>query len=516
MALTVRKTFQLLQRTNVLMMKSFTTKSFDSGKKGLVLGAYNDGAKGETITFTEAAQEFDDNVCGMLTKHLQVSGLKKGKSRVFYNLTPEYEAIAVVGLGKREQGYNELEEIEESRESVRIAAAAGCRKLQDIDVREIYVEHLGDPEAAAEGAILGPWVYQENKMKEKQKQIPKIEPYKHNAEMKRNWDTGVLKAEAQNISRRLSDTPANQMTPTVFAKNAEELLKPLGVKVYAHDRAWAESKKMYSYLSVTNGSAEPPVFLEMCYNGGAESDPVVLVGKGITFDSGGISIKPSAEMDQMRADMSGAACVLATLYAVANLKLPINVVCLTPLCENMPGGRATKPGDVVTAMNGKTIKIDNTDAEGRLVLADALCYAATFKPKFTLDIATLTGAMMVAIGQSATGVFSNSTPLWELLHKAGEQTGDRVWRFPLWDHFSKRVADYPSVDVNNVGKGGRWGGACTAAAFLWEFAPKGDWLHMDMAGVMGPDNDMPYLQKGMTGRPTRTLIQFLTLIADRC
>ncbi|XP_046685530.1 cytosol aminopeptidase-like [Homalodisca vitripennis] len=323
------------------------------------------------------------------------------------------------------------------------------------------------------------------------------------------WCCGIVKAESQNLARRLSDTPANLMTPTIFAKNAAEALTSHGVEVIAHDANWAQDHKMGSFLSVTRGSVEPPVFLEMSYKGGKSGDkPILLVGKGITFDSGGISIKPAGSMSDMRADMGGAACVVATLQAAAKLKLPINIVGLTPLCENMPSGSATKPGDVVVAMNGKTIQVDNTDAEGRLVLADALCYAAQFTPKFTLDIATLTGAMRIALGEAATGVFSNSTALWHQLHQAGALTGDRVWRFPLWDHYTKQMTDFPAADVNNLGKG-KGGGSCTAAAFLKEFAPPGDWIHLDIAGVMGPADNLPYLQKGMTGRPTRTLIQLL-------
>ncbi|KAG8306625.1 bleomycin hydrolase [Homalodisca vitripennis] len=392
-------------------------------------------------------------------------GLKKGKVRVFHDLCPEYGAVAVVGLGKPGLGYNEQEEIHEDRESVRIAAAAGCRSLQDVEKTEIWVEGLGNPEAAAEGATLGLWLYQENKKQANQKKMPLV----HCLELGENqdpWCCGIVKAESQNLARRLSDTPANLMTPTIFAKNAAEALTSHGVEVIAHDANWAQDHKMGSFLSVTRGSVEPPVFLEMSYKGGKSGDkPILLVGKGITFDSGGISIKPAGSMSDMRADMGGAACVVATLQAAAKLKLPINIVGLTPLCENMPSGSATKPGDVVVAMNGKTIQVDNTDAEGRLVLADALCYAAQFTPKFTLDIATLTGAMRIALGEAATGVFSNSTALWHQLHQAGALTGDRVWRFPLWDHYTKQMTDFPAADVNNLGKG-KGGGSCTAAAFL--------------------------------------------------
>lgn len=201
------------------------------------------------------------------------------------------------------------------------------------------------------------------------------------------------------------DTPANLMTPTIFAETVRARCEPLGIKVQAHDREWASAKGMNSFLSVTRGSAEPPVFLELHYNGvakhaaaGSSSDkpPVCLIGKGITFDSGGISLKPGSKMDEMRADMGGAACVVGAMIALAELRVPVDVIGLTPLCENMPSSTATKPGDVVYAMNGKSICVDNTDAEGRLVLCDAICYAETLKPRLVLDIATLTGAVKVS------------------------------------------------------------------------------------------------------------------------
>lgn len=308
------------------------------------------------------------------------------------------------------------------------------------------------------------------------------------------------------------DTPANLMTPTIFAENVVARCTPLGVTVQAHNEQWAREKKMGSYLSVTRGSQEPPVFLELTYTGvpGSDAKPICLVGKGITFDSGGISLKPGSKMDEMRADMGGAACVAGTIAALAELKVPVNVKALIPLCENMPSGTATKPGDVVYAMNGKSICVDNTDAEGRLVLCDAICYADTFNPKFILDIATLTGAVKVALGDCVAGAFTNNQKLWEHLHAAGSETGDRVWRLPLFKHYTSQMTDHNGHDVNNLGKG-NGAGSCTAAAFLKEFVPKGTpWVHVDMAGVMGNCTDQSYTgSKGMSGRPMRTLFEFV-------
>lgn len=368
------------------------------------------------------------------------------------------------------------------------------------------MESFGDAEASAEGTILSTWRYQD--LKTKKSEASSTDLFNPCGDDCEQWNRGVIKANAQNLARTLAETPANYMTPTIFAKKAQEVLSPLGVDVCIRDKAWAENLKMGSFLSVARGSVEPPVFLELCYNGG-DNDPVVLIGKGVTFDSGGISIKPSAAMAEMRADMAGGACVVGALQGLAGLKTKANVVALVPLVENLPSGSATKPGDVVTAMNGKTICVDNTDAEGRLILADALCYSGKFKPKWILDIATLTGAMVVSIGDTGTGVFTNSNKLYEELEKAGACTGDRVWKFPLWKKYCEQVNDYPFYDVHNIGKG-KGGGACKAAAFLREFVPENvSWLHLDMAGVMGPEPTLKYLSKGMQGRPTRTLIEFV-------
>lgn len=220
-------------------------------------------------------------------------------------------------------------------------------------------------------------------------------------------------------------------------------------------------------------------------------------------------------MDKMRGDMGGAACTLATILTAAKLKLPLYIKGLVPLTENMPGGKAIKPGDVVRAMNGKTIQIDNTDAEGRLILADALAYAQQqYQPNLVLDVATLTGAINVALGSSAAGVFTNSNALWHLVHQSAFITGDRVWRMPLWKHFQAAL-ESQLADLNNVGKTGA-GGSCSAAAFLKEFTEAPHWMHLDIAGVGGvvDGSDVPYLAKGMTGRPTRTLIEVLSRISQ--
>lgn len=279
----------------------------------------------------------------------------------------------------------------------------------------------------------------------------------------------------------------------------------------AHDKKWAEEQKMGSFLSVAQGSAQPPIFLELTYNGdSSKSQPIALVGKGITFDSGGISIKSAAKMDEMRADMSGGAIVVATINALAESGAKVNVKAFVALTENMPGGHATKPGDVFTSRNGKTICVDNTDAEGRLVLCDALDYAADFKPKFIVDVATLTGAMSIALGDCLTGAFCNNDKLWQNLERASESSGDRVWRMPLLKHFTKQMTDFKAFDLDNISKAGKGGGSCSAAAFLREFVSKDTpWVHLDIAPVMGSTTDQPYLSDGMNGRPLRTIYELI-------
>lgn len=355
---------------------------------------------------------------------------------------------------------------------------------------------------------MGTWKFQEYKTKKDI--LPQVQLYEPDEASCSEWVQGSIKAESQNIARKLADTPSNLLTPTIFSNEVQNILSSLEVTVQIHEKNWAEQQKMFSFLSVTRGSVEPPKFVEITYNNGSsEKNPFVLVGKGVTFDSGGISLKPAANMDDMRADMGGAAACVGALFGLAKLKVEANIKVLIPMVENMPSGSATKPGDIFTARNGKTICVNNTDAEGRLILADALCYSSEFKPKWILDVATLTGAMTVALGNAATGVFSNSNKLYSTLENAGSRTGDRVWRMPLWRHYTKKITENGAYDVDNVGKG-KGGGSCTAAAFLREFIPeKCDWLHLDIAGVMGPQDDSPYLSKGMTGRPTRTLIEFI-------
>lgn len=484
--------------------------------KGLVLGVYESEKDNDSLRLTDSGAAFDSYLSGKLSHMLSISGppMKKGKARVFYGLHEDFPSVVVVGLGKCSPGVCDKESWDTAKENVRAAVSAGCRVMQDLEVPVVEVDPCGDGQSAAEGAVLGLFHYDELKSKKKFKVTPQL----HGSSDLAAWQKGVVYGEGQNLARWLMEAPANHVTPTVFAETIEQKLAPHAERVTIHKRplSWIEQQQMGAFLSVSKGSEEPPVFLEVHYNGSPDSSkpPLVLVGKGITFDSGGISLKPASGMDAMRADMGGAATVCSAIVTAASLKLPVNIIGLAPLCENMPSGKANKPGDVVKAKNGKTIQVDNTDAEGRLILADALCYAHSFNPKAIVNAATLTGAMDVALGSAAAGVFTNSDWLWGQLHKASVITGDRVWRMPLFQHYSRQVMDSQLADLNNIGKYSRSGGACTAAAFLREFVSSEHWAHLDIAGVMSNKDEVPYLRKGMSGRPTRTLVEFAAGMAS--
>ncbi|MCO6412700.1 MAG: leucyl aminopeptidase [Thiogranum sp.] len=316
--------------------------------------------------------------------------------------------------------------------------------------------------------------------------------------------SGVAIANGMDLARGLGNRPGNLCTPSDLAEQARALQqKHASVKVRVLERKDMEKLGMGALLAVARGSRQPPKLITMEYSGGGKHDkPVVLIGKGVTFDSGGISIKPGAAMDEMKFDMCGAASVLGTVSAVAELGLPINLVGIVPATENLPDGDACKPGDIVTSMSGKTIEILNTDAEGRLILCDALTYAERFKPDVVIDIATLTGACIVALGKIASGLLSNDQELADELLEAGQMSWDRAWQLPLWDDYDEQLKSN-FADMANIGSNGA--GTITAASFLARFAKDYRWAHLDIAGVAWKSGDA----KGSTGRPVPLLMQFL-------
>ena len=320
---------------------------------------------------------------------------------------------------------------------------------------------------------------------------------------------GAAVANGVDLAKTLGNLPANICTPSYLAESARKLAKDWNLKVQILERKQIEALKMGSFLSVTHGSEEPPKLIVLTYQGAAQKHaPIVLVGKGITFDSGGISLKPGEAMDEMKYDMCGAASVLGTLRAAAELKLKINVVGIIPTCENMPSGTATKPGDIVTSMSGQTIEVLNTDAEGRLILCDALTYAERFRPAAVIDIATLTGACIVALGHVNSGLFSPDDALAEEILVAARAAGDPAWRLPVGDDYQDLLKSN-FADMANIG--GRAAGSVTAASFLMRFAKHYPWAHLDIAGTAWKSG----AAKGGTGRPVPLLTQFLQKRAGR-
>lgn len=314
----------------------------------------------------------------------------------------------------------------------------------------------------------------------------------------------VATSHGVEFAKHLGNLPGNFGTPSRLGEEAKKLAKSHGLKVTVMDRNAIEKLGMGSFLSVTNGSDEPPRFIVFEYAGGKKGEaPTVFVGKGVTFDTGGISLKPAGDMDHMKWDMSGAGTVFGVMKSVAELKPKQNIVGLVVACENMPSGKATKPGDVFTSMSGQTIEVLNTDAEGRLILCDALTYAERFKPRAVIDIATLTGACVVALGSVNAGIFSSSDTLANAIIASGQKMNDRFWRMPLEEDYQEAL-NSNFADMANVA--GREGGAITAACFLWRFAKKYDWAHLDIAGVAYKGSGK---EKGSTGRPVAALVDYV-------
>ncbi|SNR78544.1 aminopeptidase A. Metallo peptidase. MEROPS family M17 [Methylobacillus rhizosphaerae] len=344
------------------------------------------------------------------------------------------------------------------------------------------------------------------KAAEGQKGIGKLQAHVAQGEeaaAKKGLHQGQALASGVSFAKDLGNLAPNYCTPSYLAEQALALKDTHGLQVQVLEQAELEKLGMGSFLAVTKGSVQPPKLIVLQHKKGKKSQkPVVLVGKGITFDTGGISLKPGADMDEMKYDMCGAASVLGTFKTIAELDLPLNVVGIIPTCENMPDGNATRPGDVLTSMSGQTIEVLNTDAEGRLILCDALTYAERFEPQAVVDVATLTGACVIALGHHASGLFSNQDSLAAELLAAGQEAQDRAWQLPLWDDYQGQL-DSNFADMANIG--GRAGGSITAACFLSRFAKKYDWAHLDVAGTAWKSGK----EKGATGRPVPLLAEFL-------
>jgi leucyl aminopeptidase len=394
------------------------------------------------------------------------------------------------------------------------AVGAGVAAVKGLGVKQLAVAcvgagELGDAQAEALVAAVNDATYLYRATKPSAGDAPKLERVSLLCEkaqapaLQKGLARGQAIANGVTLARECANRPGNVCTPSYLADRAQALAKEFGLKLEVLERKDVEKLGMGAFVAVAKGSAEPLKFIVLRYNGGGKSQaPLVLVGKGITFDSGGISIKPSAEMDEMKYDMGGAASVLGTFRAVAELKPKLNLVGLIPACENLPSGTAVKPGDVVTSLSGQTIEILNTDAEGRLILCDALTYAERFKPSAVVDIATLTGACVIALGHVNTGLFSPDEQLAQQLQQAGREALDPCWRMPLDEEYDEALKTN-FADMANVGP--RPGGAITAAMFLKRFTGKYRWAHLDVAGTAWKSG----AAKGSTGRPVPLLTHFV-------
>ena len=463
-----------------------------------------------------AAAQVDSALGGIVAEMLR-SGLIKGRSGEVTTLPGRGNVgaarIVVHGVGG---------ESARTEDALRTRAGNLGRALRGMDAGRVAVstqaatEHL-DAEAAgrafAEGFVLGLYRFDRHHTRAEDRprgtvaSITLVEPTASKvAAVGRGAEVGRTLAEAQNVARDLGNEPANLMTPSIMAERAQALASAAGIECTIIERAEAERLGMGSYLSVANGSVQPPKFIVLRYRGGGRARPVALVGKGITFDTGGISIKSALGMERMKGDMTGAAAVIASMQAIAALQPNVNVLAIAPCTENMPSGSATKPGDVVYAMDGQSIEILNTDAEGRLVLADGIGYARSENAAAIIDVATLTGAMNVALGNVRIGAFANNDRLYQEVERASTASGERLWRMPLdREYFDLIKSDV--ADVKNTG--GAPAGSITAAKFLEMFAHDTPWVHLDIAAVMDANSDSGVLVKGNTGRPVRTLVHWV-------
>ncbi|MCR4417819.1 MAG: leucyl aminopeptidase [Ignavibacteria bacterium] len=383
--------------------------------------------------------------------------------------------------------------------------------LSDEEITQNFKTHDYYIQSYLEGFKLGAYKYQDYLQKKNKSEISIKIYYPEISEdrLKEIYTNTETLMKYVYLARDLQNKPSNELTPKKFVEIVKDLTrKNKNVKLKVFDFEQIKKMKMGGLEAVGKGSDNPPYFLILEYNGNPQSkDKTVLVGKGITFDSGGISLKPASGMWEMKGDMSGAAAVVSSIFAAAELNLKSNLMGLVPLAENMPSGKSMKPGDIIKTASGKTIEIDNTDAEGRLILADALEYASKYKPKVVIDLATLTGACVVALGQFAAGLFTRSDELACKLTEAGNLTSEKVWRLPLWDDYHSLIKSN-FADVKNVG--GRWAGAITAACFLEKFVDQNyQWAHLDIAGPAFQDDNISYNSKTMTGYGVRLLIEYL-------
>ena len=472
----------------------------------LIIPMFQDQDIGEGLT-----AEVDRSLSGLLTElnSTEEWKAKSGDIKVFYRPAQLKAArLILLGVGKTDR-YDSG--------SIRRLIMQALRQVKSYQLKRVAVYRRSNVEpelaaqAAVEGVLMGTYEADDYKTEGKSKNFVEeilfatdqdLDVDKVKAAMKR----GEILGRTTNLARKLANEPGNQFNPTLLAETAREIAEQYGLEIEILGEPEMEKQQMGAILSVARGSDEPGRFIILKHLGSVDgaAKPIVLVGKGVTFDSGGLSLKPAQSMEEMKNDKAGACAVLAAMQAIAQLQIKKNVVGLIPAVENLPSGRAQRPGDVIRSLSGKTIEVINTDAEGRLILADALSYGRQLEPQYMINIATLTGACVVALGHIRAGLFSNNDQLCDNLFRAAQRSGEKFWRFPLDEEYREEI-DSPIADIKNTGS--RWGGAITAAKFLQEFVGDVPWCHIDMAGMdlfkSSPEG------KGPTGFGVRTLVEMV-------
>ena len=471
----------------------------------------------EGIKEPEGVLSAVDGLVGGALKRALAAGDFTGKAEGTLLLYPPAKSspgrILIIGMGKEESL---------DAETVRRIAGRSVRVAEGMKLSALAVWLGGGwgtgpalaAQAITEGTVLASWRFLELKSKDEEEDLgPEIAELSllvegdSEGEARHGARIGLAQARGENFARTLQARPGNVATPSHLAQEALDMGKALGLEVTILGPQEMKDERMGALLAVAQGSEEEPRLIVLEHRGGKKKDPpLVLVGKGLTFDAGGISIKPALGMEDMKFDMSGGAAVLGALHAVAELNLPLNVVGIVPSSENLLSGKSVKPGDVVTTREGKTVEVLNTDAEGRLILSDALSYAQTFKPAAMVDCATLTGACVIALGNHASGVLGTDEGLVQELRDAGDRSGERCWPLPLWKEYREQL-DSTVADLKNIG--GRPAGTITAAAFLKEFVGDVPWAHLDIAGTAYGDGKLSYQRKGGYGVPTRLLVEWV-------
>ncbi len=462
-------------------------------------------------------KELDDDLSGAVTHLLQTGDFaaKLGQTAVLYSKAGmNFKRAILVGLGKRD---------ELDTEKIRRAYGFSGRKMRELKLKSVTLHSFegnvgritlrASSQAMVEGIALSQYKLDRYRSDEEAKAptIERLTMVKENrkglGEVKKGAEKGDVFSRATNFARDLGNMPGNHLTPTRLAAEASKLAQQHKFKCTVLSAAELRKLKMNTFLAVAAGSQQPPKLILLEYAPGRKpTNTLALVGKGITFDAGGLSLKSTENMLEMKGDMMGGAVVISAIAACAQLGLPVRLIGIVPATENLPSGSALKVGDIVTSHSGKTIEVLNTDAEGRLILADALSYARTFKPDAIVDVATLTGAIKIALGTICAGLFGNDRKLISRMIQAGQITGERVWEMPMWEDYQELIRS-DLADVKNVG--GRNAGSITAAKFLQTFVGDLPWVHLDIAAVDAKDKDDSYHSKGATGFGARLLLQFL-------